>query len=159
VLAEPDIALVTRALGLERDDILDATHPPTLASVGLPFTISELGSRAALARCQTDIAAFRDGAARHPHGLDFAQFVYVRDGEKVQARMFAPLDNIPEDPATGSACAALAALLADRLGRDLALTVHQGEDMGRPSRIGLRTRGPAITVSGQAVKVMEGRLV
>jgi len=158
-LATPDPALVARALGLQASDIRAETHPPTMATLGLPFTITELTSRATLSACQPDIAAFREGAKAHPGGLDFAQFAYTREGDTIHARMFAPLDNIPEDPATGSACATLAALLADRLGRDLSLTVHQGEDMGRPSRIGLRTDRGRVTVSGQAVKVMEGRLL
>uniref|UniRef100_UPI003B52DFA8 PhzF family phenazine biosynthesis protein n=1 Tax=Roseovarius indicus TaxID=540747 RepID=UPI003B52DFA8 len=158
-LATPEPALVARALGVQPSDIATETHPPTMASLGLPFTISELTSRAALSACQTDIAAFREGAKAHPGGLDFAQFAYTREGETIHARMFAPLDNIPEDPATGSACATLAALLAKTLGKDLSLTVHQGEDMGRPSRIGLQTQQGRVTVSGQAVRVMEGRLV
>ncbi len=36
------------------------------------------------------------------------------DGSKVRARMFAPSMGIPEDPATGSAAAALAAYLAPK---------------------------------------------
>ena len=159
VLATPDPALVARALGLQPSDITAETHPPTMATLGLPFTITQLASRAALSACQTDIAAFREGAKTHPGGLDFAQFAYVREGDTVHARMFAPLDNIPEDPATGSACATLAALLAKTLGKDLSLTVHQGEDMGRPSRITLQTDRGRVTVSGQAVRVMEGRLL
>ena len=158
-LATPEPALVARALGVQPSDIATETHPPTMVSLGLPFTITELTSRAALSACQPDIAAFREGAKAHPGGLDFAQFAYVRASDTVHARMFAPLDNIPEDPATGSACATLAALLAKTLGRDLSLTVHQGEDMGRPSRIGLQTQQGRVTVSGQAVQVMEGRLV
>lgn len=158
-LATPDLALVARALGVQPSDIATETHPPTMATLGLPFTITELTSRAILSACQTDIAAFREGAKAHPGGLDFAQFAYTRDGDTIQARMFAPLDNIPEDPATGSACATLAALLAKTLGRDLSLTVHQGEDMGRPSRITLQTGEGRVTISGQAIRVMEGRLV
>lgn len=159
ILARPDPALVARALGLEPGDIVTGTHMPTMASLGLPFTITELSGRAALSACRADISAFREGAGAHPGGLDFAQFVYVRQDDVAHARMFAPLDDIPEDPATGSACATLAALLAQTLGREVALTVHQGEDMGRPSRIGLRTRGRAVTVTGRAVRVMEGRLL
>ena len=159
IMGQPDPALVVRALGVAEQDIVTDTHPPMMATLGLPFTITELASRAALAACQTDVAAFREGAKAHPAALDFAQFAYWREGDVAHARMFAPLDNIPEDPATGSACATLAALLAHQTGSDLSLTVLQGEDMGRPSRIGLRTAGDAVTVSGQAVAVMEGRLL
>jgi len=159
VVAEPDPTLVARALGLAPGDIATAIHPPTMATLGLPFTVTELAGRATLSACQADTVAFREGAAAHPGGLDFAQFAYVRAGDTVNARMFAPLDNIPEDPATGSACATLAALLSSRLGHDVTLTVHQGEDMGRPARIDVATRGAAVTVSGRAVPVMRGELL
>lgn len=130
-----------------------------MATLGLPFTISELTSRAALAACHPDIAAFRSGNAKYPGALDFAQFAYWRDGQTLHARMFAPLDNIPEDPATGSAAATLAALLAKIDGRDQSFQLHQGDDMGRPSRIGLSTKAEAVTVSGAACAMMEGRLL
>ncbi|WP_299356304.1 PhzF family phenazine biosynthesis protein [uncultured Shimia sp.] len=155
----PDPNLVARALGLAQDAILTTTHTPVMASLGLAFTISELDCRDSLAAIQTDVAAFREGNATHPSGLDFAQFAYVREGDVIHARMFAPLDNIPEDPATGSACATLGALLAQLGGQDVTLRIHQGDDMGRPSVIGVSTEGPSVTVSGQAVKMKEGRLV
>ncbi len=158
-LANPDPALVAHALGLAVDQIDQSAHAPTLASVGLPFTLTALKTRADLAACQTDMAAFRDGAKAHPEGLDFAQFAYIREGDTIHARMFAPLDNIPEDPATGSACAALAAFLCDLEKQPLALTVHQGEDMGRSSLIHLTANGERVTVAGQAVRVMEGSLL
>ncbi len=158
IRGHPDPALVARALGITTNAILDTTHESTLATIGLPFTITELDCRDTLAALQTDIAAFRTGAAAYPGEIDFAQFAYVREGDVIHARMFAPLDNIPEDPATGSACATLAALLAHIQGQDLTLRIHQGDDMGRPSRIGVSTSGQAVTVSGQAVRVMAGQL-
>jgi trans-2,3-dihydro-3-hydroxyanthranilate isomerase len=158
-LARPDPALVARALGLPAHRIDQSNHAPTLASVGLPFTLTALKTRADLAACQPDIAAFREGAKAHGEGLDFAQFAYVREGSTLHARMFAPLDNIPEDPATGSACAALAAFLCDLEDSPVSLTVHQGEDMGRPSTIHLTANGTSVSVAGQAVRVMEGHLL
>ena len=153
--------MVARALGLPDDAIRTDRHPPTQASLGLPFVISEVSDRATLAACQPDIAAFRAGAAAYPAGLDFAQFVYVRDGARADARMFAPLDNIPEDPATGSACATLAALLHQTLGAPQDLAITQGADMGRPSHIRAVTTGdtPSVTIHGQAVRVMQGQLL
>ena len=158
VLATPDPALVARALGISEDAILTTSHAPTMASLGLPFTITELDCRDTLAALQTDVAAFRECNAKFPSGMDFAQFAYVREGDVIHARMFAPLDNIPEDPATGSACAALGALLASLEGQDMTLRVHQGDDMGRPSVIGVTTLDGAVTISGSACKVIEGRL-
>ncbi len=154
ILAHPAPALVARALSLSESDI---AAPPVMASVGLPFTLTELTSRAALSRATPDTQAFRDGHAAHPSGLDFAQYAWVRDGSTIHARMFAPLDMIPEDPATGSAAAALAAFLTSTEG-PLTATIHQGDDMGRPSRIGVSTTATSVTISGAAVPVMQGTL-
>ena len=159
ILAAPDPALVARALSRPLSDIVQTNHPPTMATLGLPFTLTEIRTRADLAACTPDIAAFREGAAAYPGGTDFAQFVYWRGPDVIHARMFAPLDDIPEDPATGSASATLAALLAGLAKEDLSLTILQGEDMGRPSRIELSTEKQAVTVSGAACPVMEGRLL
>ena len=158
-LCSPAPEHVADALGITVDDIDTSVHAPVMASVGLPFTLTQLKSRQALASVTTNISAFRTGAATFPGALDFAQFVYVTEGDTVHARMFAPLDNIPEDPATGSACAALGAVLADVTGQDQALTIRQGEDMGRLSLIQLSTQGGDITISGAAKRVMQGRLV
>ncbi|MCW9042043.1 MAG: PhzF family phenazine biosynthesis protein [Pseudopelagicola sp.] len=162
ILAHPEIALVARALGCAPDAILTQTHVPVMAALGLAFTLTELDCRDTLTALAPDRSAFLEGAAAHPAGLDFAQFAYVREGDIVQARMFAPLDNIPEDPATGSACATLGALLAEIEAQDVTLRIHQGDTMGRPSVIGVTTLGPTIgrsvTISGGACKVMQGRL-
>jgi len=153
-VAAPDPALVARALGMAEDRMKSL---PVMASLGVAFTFTELDSREALAELQPDVAAFREGAAAYPSGLDFAQFAWVEAGGRIHARMFAPLDEMPEDPATGSAAATLAALLAEARGV-YAGTIHQGEDMGRPSQIGVDAVPGRVTVSGEAVKVMEGRL-
>ncbi|MEM9787325.1 MAG: PhzF family phenazine biosynthesis protein [Pseudomonadota bacterium] len=161
-IAQPDTALVARALGLPADAISTATHPPIQASLGLPFVIVELQSDADLDACAPSIDAIKQGAELHPAGLDFAIFAYTRADDQVNARMFAPLDNIPEDPATGSAAATLTALLYETLSTPMALTIRQGTAMGRPSLItaqaGTGTPVP-ITISGRAVRTMQGELV
>lgn len=158
IAAKPDPSLVAQALGLNTDDINFETHAPIQAGVGLTFTIVELNKRAALSNCSPVIDIIRKGAEQYPTGLDFALFAYVRDGDTVDARMFAPLDNMPEDPATGSACAALAALLHEKRGGGQKLKITQGEDMGRLSIIAASTDGEpvAVTIAGNAVKTMEG---
>jgi trans-2,3-dihydro-3-hydroxyanthranilate isomerase len=163
-LAAPAPELVARCLSLSHAQIVQTTHPPLQASLGLAFTIVELDSRAAVSAARPDIAAIREGAEKHPAGLDFAIFCYARNDTAVFARMFAPLDNILEDPATGSASATLCALLSEELARPLSLRIEQGVDMGRPSliRAASETEGATCTkvrISGQAVPVMRGELL
>ncbi|MCK0094695.1 PhzF family phenazine biosynthesis protein [Yoonia sp. F2084L] len=161
-LSTPDPDLVAAALGVSQDAIKVDTHAPVQASVGLPFVVVELQNKDQLNACNPSLDHIRAGAAKYPAGLDFAIFVYVRAGIQIDARMFAPLDNIPEDPATGSASAVLAALLTEELGHNLTLNILQGEAMGRPSYITATTKhaNPApVTISGQAVRVMQGTLL
>ncbi|MGR3541597.1 MAG: PhzF family phenazine biosynthesis protein [Hasllibacter sp.] len=132
------------------------------ASVGLPFVLAELADATVLRHAAPDADAFRQAARDHPSELDFAVYLWTREGGEVRARMFAPLDQIPEDPATGSAAAALAALIAEG-GGPARLTIRQGEEMGRPSRILTEVAlqdGAAreVRVAGHAVKVMSGAL-
>ncbi len=159
ILAEPPADLVAECLSLPIGDIRLHRHAPVQASLGLPFVITELSDREALSHAMPVTDAFRRGAMLYPGSLDFAIFCYTRAGSRVDARMFAPLDNIPEDPATGSAAAALAAFLAQNDGRDVSLDIRQGEDMGRPSRISASTGPTGVTIGGAAVKTMEGRLL
>jgi trans-2,3-dihydro-3-hydroxyanthranilate isomerase len=96
--------------------------------------------------------------------------VFARGGERagtdLHARMFAPGLNVPEDPATGSACAALAGYLAPREQRregTLSWTVEQGFEMGRPSIIEVEadvsTGAPtAVRVGGATVLVADGTM-
>ena len=76
----------------------------------------------------------------------------------VYLRMFAPLDNIPEDPATGSAAAALANLFYMQSGTPVSLTVYQGEDMGRPSEIRANAGPNGVTIKGAGVQIMQGQV-
>ncbi|PRY94915.1 trans-2,3-dihydro-3-hydroxyanthranilate isomerase [Hasllibacter halocynthiae] len=150
--------VVAGCTGLAEADL----GPCERASVGLPFVIAEVPDATVLSQAAPHVDAFRQAAEDFPSPLDFAIYLWTRTGGEVRARMFAPLDEIPEDPATGSAAAALAALIAEGGGPDR-LTVRQGGEMGRPSRILTRAvvEGGAVTevrVAGPAVRVMSGTL-
>ena len=157
----PTVDDIAKALGLPVSSIVTDTHAPVQASLGLPFTLAELKDREALRNIETDVSQFKYCQNKYPVDLDFAIFAYVRDGGKIDSRMFAPLDNIPEDPATGSASATLAALLTDIIGMPQSLSFTQGEDMGRLSNIEITTTNDplTVTVSGSAIQVMRGELM
>jgi trans-2,3-dihydro-3-hydroxyanthranilate isomerase len=148
-----DPAVLARAVSLDPADIVTATHPPQEASVGLEFLIAELRDRAALGRARADLARLEALAAE---GVTPEVHLYIRSGDEfdLRARMFAPLDSVPEDPATGSANAALGALLAacDPApdGRH-SWRIAQGVEMGRPSLL-------EVTVTKRAGEVVETRV-
>jgi trans-2,3-dihydro-3-hydroxyanthranilate isomerase len=97
-------------------------------------------------------------------------YLYVRGGDHAEAlfrgRMYAPGEGIPEDPATGSATALLAAQLlrAENLKDGThRWRLEQGYEMGRPSDLWLEAdvaaaKLVAVRVAGQAVQIMSGVL-
>jgi len=82
----------------------------------------------------------------------------------LHARMFAPHLGVPEDPATGSAAAALGAYLGNRLpDGEYGWLVEQGIEMGRPSTIRLSARvrdgvAAEVRVGGPSVLMTEGTI-
>lgn len=156
-----DHAVIAAALGLAPDEIGDP--PPARWSAGIPFTFVHITSRSAVERCHPDPAGF-DRA----FGAGGAAYVVCRQtvepGHSFHARMFAPGLGVPEDPATGSAVAAFAGLLASRLpGGTHPLIIEQGYEMGRPSLIRLAAvveagRLRSASIGGDAVIVTEGTI-
>ena len=159
---------VAACISLAAADIKTDRHPPQIVSVGMPFLVTEVSSREALRRAMPDAAAF---ARTLPCDGAFAVYFYTREvppAEQpcdLQARMFLPgSSGLTEDPATGSATVAMAALLADLASEsdgEFRLRVGQGVDMGRPSVMLTRVRkadGKLVSahVGGGCVQMMEG---
>jgi trans-2,3-dihydro-3-hydroxyanthranilate isomerase len=154
-------------ISLSAADIKTDRQPPRIFSVGLPFLMVEVASRVALRRARPDAAAF---ARTFPCDGSDAVYFYTRDvvpGEPVdlQARMFHPgSSGLSEDPATGSATLAAAAMLADldsERDGEFKLRIGQGVDMGRPSLLLTRVKkanGAVVSahVGGACVRMMEG---
>jgi len=150
-------------LSLDATDINLENHPPQVLSVGLPFLVAELTSKDALRRAKPN--ALTHEHILPPIGTD-AIFAYTLGStpEELHARMFSPLDCIPEDPATGSAAAAAIALLATlrtEPNGEIAWRIEQGIEMGRPSLLKGRTEKrdgvvTAVHIAGFAVQVMSG---
>jgi trans-2,3-dihydro-3-hydroxyanthranilate isomerase len=164
---EVPVEAVAVCVGLSPDDIATNVHPPVVASVGMPIVVAEVSNVAALSRATPDDAGFRRVAVAHPeagHVLIYLYVVLEGDARRLRARLFGPLAGVPEDPATGSAAATLAAMLTSFApGEDvnLAYEIEQGAEMGRPSRLIATARrtaeGPILsTVAGSCVSVMRG---
>ena len=165
--AEATVVDVAACLGLAPADIRTDPHRPIIASAGLPFLIAELADRAALERARPDTTAFGSAPSVVPIG---AILCYARTGGgdevDIRARMFAPIRNVAEDPATGSANVALMGLLASlrRQPGTLALRIAQGVEMGRPSLLEGEAdwqdgRVTAVRIGGRCAPVMRGEIV
>jgi trans-2,3-dihydro-3-hydroxyanthranilate isomerase len=163
----PPRALLAEVLGLDASALLDGAMAPQAVSCGLPFLFVPVRDRRAVAKARVRIDRWEAtlGGYWAPE-----MFVFARDAERpgsdIRARMFAPGLSVPEDPATGSACAALAGYLAAReLARDgtLRWVVEQGFEMGRPSILEIEAdkRDGAIVgirVTGATVVVSDGTM-
>jgi trans-2,3-dihydro-3-hydroxyanthranilate isomerase len=157
------VDLIASALSLTVNDIVIDTHQPLLASVGLPFIIVELKNRAALENARCHLPTFEE---MHLKGITTDVLFYVRSEDEfdIRVRVFAPLDGVPEDPATGSANSALVALLTDCMSiadGEFSWRIGQGFEMKRPSMLETRTQKQSgvvsgVWVAGRCVMVSEG---
>ncbi|MGE0740118.1 MAG: PhzF family phenazine biosynthesis protein [Hyphomonadaceae bacterium] len=160
---DPSIDAAAQALGLSASDIGFDRHTPSFFSAGVPYVMVPLASLDALARAKPapGFAELVDGRSIFPYARAEADAPHA-----FRARMFAPELGIAEDPATGSAAAAFAGVLARF--EDLpdgwhTLPILQGVEMGRPSLMGLEVQIDAgalagARIAGKAVKVSEGAL-
>ena len=129
------VETLASAVSLTPSDVVTTTHLPQVASVGLPFLMAELRDRSALARAKVSAQGLDALAAL---GVTPDVHLYTRSADEfdIRARMFAPFDGVPEDPATGSANCALAGLLShygDATDGSVSWRIAQGVEMGRPS--------------------------
>jgi trans-2,3-dihydro-3-hydroxyanthranilate isomerase len=158
--------LIATACSLDLADIETAGHAPCIASCGAAFVFAELKTRAALAKAQPRTEIF---SAHVKADVATGILVYLKErdgGADIQARMFAPLYGVTEDPATGSANVALVGLLASlRPERDLTLKLRiaQGVDMGRPSLLEASAEKrngevTAMSIGGCCMAMMRGML-
>ncbi len=163
----PTKAQVAAALAIDQRDIGFAHHAIGLFEGGPRFFYVPVASREALSRSRVIEPHWSMMIA--PLGVDSA-YLYTPGGDSPQtsfrARMYSPTGGIPEDPATGSATALLAAQLLRAEGLmdgKHSWELEQGYEMGRPSELHLEAdvaagKLTAVRVAGQAVQIMEGVL-
>ena len=163
----PSVEAVAPAVSLETSDIGFDGHLIGLYQGGPRFFYVPVNSREALGRSRPIDPYWSKLIASM--GVDSA-YLYTRGGDhpntQFRARMYSPTGGIPEDPATGSATALLAAQLlkAESLKDGThKWQLEQGYEMGRPSDLFLEAdvnqgKLAAVRVAGQAVRVMQGTL-
>lgn len=160
----PGKSAIAATLGLDLDEIGCGPYEPAVYSAGNPFYLIPVASADALKRIRLERRGWDEN---FPIGRGNI-YVFTRTpeerGNDLAARMFGPGMGLGEDPATGSAAAALIGLLARHEGNGQhEYRLRQGHEMGRPSLISvqLRKENDELThggIGGHAVIVGEGTL-
>lgn len=161
-LSNRSIADLAAMVGLESAELTVPGWQPATASCGLPFTVIPVRDAAALERSRLNLALWENqlAATDAPH----VYLVTGLGGDRLTVRMFAPALGIPEDPATGSAAAALGGYLVQ--GRSLPDGEHQwaiaqGQAIQRPSHLSVTVaidqgQITGVRVGGSSVLISEG---
>lgn len=154
-------------LSLDPSDILGGMAAPQAISCGFPFLIVPLRDLDAVRRARVRMDQWESALKSYwaPDVLVFARDA-DREGSIIRARVFVPGQGIIEDPATGSAVAALGGYLGAResaASGKFSYVVEQGFEIRRPSILELevdKTDGEvsAVRVGGSAVMVSEGMM-
>ncbi|MGW2627767.1 PhzF family phenazine biosynthesis protein [Streptomyces chattanoogensis] len=155
-VAEADLTEALAALDWPAAD-LDPALPPRIAFAGNNHLVLAAATRDRLAALDYDFD--RLAALMHRLGLTTLQLVWRASDAVFHVRDPFPVGGVVEDPATGAAAAAFGAY-ARELGlvKDSAtLTLHQGEDLGRPGllTVELREGDARVHVSGTATVIDE----
>ncbi|HET9573601.1 MAG TPA: PhzF family phenazine biosynthesis protein [Usitatibacter sp.] len=136
------------------------------AGAGVPFCVAQLSSNEVVDRAAINRAAWaaKLSQAWSPHIFFFAG--NLQDGGRLYARMWAPALGIEEDPATGSACAALVGATAAKpafAGTAYRLSIQQGVSIGRRSEIEAEARKSdgvvtSVSVGGATTYIASGEI-
>lgn len=154
---DPDLVFdILDALDWDEED-LDSRFTPAVGFVGNAHPILVVDSRDRLASMDYDYDVLRELMIEN--GWTTLQLVFPDEGDphgrRWHSRNPAPAVGIYEDPATGSAAAALGAYFRDTgvYGTGDHVTIFQGDDMGRPSSIMLTIGGSRMKISGTATDI------
>ena len=137
------------------------TLPVQIAYSGLPDIMIPLRDVAMLQSLKPDMEAIT-AITRKYEAVSFHVFAFADDSHTAHVRDFAPLYDIPEESATGTANAALTHYLQKngRIPSTGDFSFLQGEAMGRPSVVATRiNQDGTIYVGGSATIVARGELM
>lgn len=167
-----ELSVLYRILGLDCEPVIlqqqDSRHItllPQIISTGLPDIVLPVRSRTDLSRMAPDFPALSRLSEEY-RVTGVHAFTLDRETAEITAhcRNFAPLYDIDEEAATGTASGALTWYLycSGLLAREAECTFLQGEAMERPSRIltHIRKKGDSaqIQVGGNAAILAKGEI-
>jgi trans-2,3-dihydro-3-hydroxyanthranilate isomerase len=166
-LPAPPAEELAKLLSVPEADILQDGDFPQTYSCGVTCLFIPLRNRKVLSQVVIDpVANLKVESKLGPFQIYPFAYEPEREDSDIRARMFVREFNIIEDPATGSAAAALAGYLAKRSWHKegtLKWTIEQGFEMGRPSLLYLEadladSAITAVRVGGTAVRMSDGQL-
>jgi trans-2,3-dihydro-3-hydroxyanthranilate isomerase len=163
---EREIKKLAEGLGLKTSDFdLREELPIQTISTGVKALAVPIVSLKALSRCRINSSLLAEiYLAYGAIGCYAFTFETIEKDSKIHARFFAPDDNIPEDPATGSAAGSLSGYLIYHGAIDTnEFTIEQGDFMKRPSRIFAEVAGEKgnvekVKIGGSSIVVAKGEV-
>ena len=153
-----DVAEIYCALGIKN---YTPTLPIQIVSTGLPDFMIQVADVATLNSLQPDMDAVSAITKKHD-AVSFHVFAFGDDGHTAHVRDFAPLYDIPEESATGTANAALTHYLSVNgvIPAKGDFSFLQGEAMQRPSVIMTRiAENGTVYVGGCAYILAKGEFI
>ena len=165
--AYAEVELLARLLSLPLEKLNLLKGPAEVVSTGLPFLIIPLTSQRALSQAKINPSILETVAQELDTSLVAPFTMEGMGGNRIRARVFAPLHGVPEDPATGSAAGCFGAYLVKHgliKGEPLTtVEIEQGMDIHRPSLIQVELAAEEKTiervwVAGSVVRVLEGTI-
>jgi PhzF family phenazine biosynthesis protein len=135
---------------------LSSTIPPIRAYAGAWHLVLAVDRLERLNQLEYDFGALKSLMEREE--FTTIQLVWRKTDHVFHSRNPFPIGGVIEDPATGAAAAALGGYLREKrlVQVPTQILIHQGEAMGRPSRLEVEIpEKGGIVVSGTAVKISE----
>lgn len=164
VAQAPDKHRIAATLGIDPEDIGCGSYQPAVYSAGVVYYLVPVKDAGVLKRLKLERRGWNEVYPLGHNSVYVFTATPEEKGNDLAARMFAPGMGLGEDPATGSAAAALIGLLGKHGDPgQTELMLRQGYEMGRPSQIliqfrnenGVLTHGG---IGGHAVILGEGTL-
>lgn len=165
-------AKIAEALGLKLDDLdLSGRLPFQAITTGLKALAVPVKTLDALGQCHINSSLLAEIYLSFGTigCYAFTLETLEKDASGAHARFFAPADNIPEDPATGSAAGALSSYLVyhgaiETTAGMAEFTIEQGDFMNRPSRIFAQITGgkgniEKVRIGGESIVVAKGEVL
>jgi trans-2,3-dihydro-3-hydroxyanthranilate isomerase len=164
-----ELERIAEGLGIEVADF-DSLLPVQVASTGIRALIVPVKLLAVLGKCRINSSVLSEAYLKVGAIGCYAFTRETRSGGAAHARFFAPDDNIPEDPGTGSAAGSLSGYLVhhgalnDSGNNVHSFMIEQGDFIDRPCRIFAEVAGRTgnverVRIGGSAVIVARGELI